>query len=137
MRIRRLAIGGLCLLALLFVFQSHTRLAGEKERHFLYVAVPGIRNYVEYGGIGIRVDDVDSGYKFAKRIPTWDLPKGSTSENVKGIAASAQTAQVYVSTIKRLGCFDLVTEKKVWEKAYDGGCDRMAISPDGKLLYVP
>ena len=27
-----------------------------QEKHFLYVAVPGIRNYVEYGGIGILVD---------------------------------------------------------------------------------
>jgi hypothetical protein len=24
--------------------------AGQSERRFLYVAVPGIRNYVEYGG---------------------------------------------------------------------------------------
>ncbi|HJZ69673.1 MAG TPA: hypothetical protein VKF81_16225, partial [Blastocatellia bacterium] len=137
MKIRSRAVAVLCLLALLFVFQSHTRVAGEKERHLLYVAVPGIRNYLEYGGIGILVYDIDSSYKFVKRIPTWELPKGGTAENVKGIAASAKTAKVYVSTIKRLGCFDLLTEKKVWEKAYDGGCDRMAISPDGKLLYVP
>src|SRR4030095_3736731 len=30
-----------------------------------------------------------------------------------------------------------ITEKKAWEKTYDGGCDRMAISPDGRILYVP
>ena len=31
------------------------------ERHFLYVAEPGIRNYVEYGGIGVLVFDMDAG----------------------------------------------------------------------------
>jgi DNA-binding beta-propeller fold protein YncE len=137
MNIRRLAVGLLCLLALLSVFPSSSLEATEKERHFLYVAVPGVRNYVEHGGIGILVFDIDNGYKFVKRIPTWDVPPGEMPENVKGIAASARTAKLYVSTTKRLGCFDLITEKKVWEKTYDGGCDRMAISPDGKTLYVP
>jgi DNA-binding beta-propeller fold protein YncE len=32
---------------------------------------------------------------------------------------------------------DAVTGKKIWDKTYQGGCDRMAISPDGKNLYVP
>ena len=36
-----------------------------------------------------------------------------------------------------MACFDLLTEKKVWEKTYDGGADRLAISPDGKTLYIP
>ena len=137
MNIRRLAVGLLYLLALLSVFPTSRLQAVEKERHFLYVAVPGVRNYVEHGGIGILIFDIANGYKFVKRIPTWDVPAGEMPENVKGIAASARTSKLYVSTTKRLGCFDLITEKKVWEKTYDGGCDRMAISPDGKILYVP
>ena len=36
-----------------------------------------------------------------------------------------------------MACFDLITEEKIWEKAYEGGADRLAISPDGKILYVP
>jgi DNA-binding beta-propeller fold protein YncE len=32
---------------------------------------------------------------------------------------------------------DAISGKKIWDKTYEGGCDRMAISPDGKLLYVP
>jgi DNA-binding beta-propeller fold protein YncE len=108
-----------------------------KERHFLYVAVPGIRNYVEYGGVGILVFDIDNGYRFVKRIPTWDVPHGKEPENVKGIAASSKTGKVYVSTFNRVAAFDVVTEKKVWDRAYEGGCDRMAISPDGQTLYVP
>ncbi len=133
----RSKVGVSCLFALLFGFQSDIQRAAEKEKHLLYVAVPGIRNYVEYGGVGILVFDIDSGYKFVKRIPTWDVFEGAMPENVKGIAASANSGKLYVSTIKRLACFDLITEKKIWDKTYDGGCDRMAISADGRVLYVP
>lgn len=111
--------------------------AGAKEKHLLYAASPGIRNYVEYGGVGIVVFDIDEGYRFVRRIPTWDLPSGQKPENVKGIAASAQTGKVYVSTINRMAAFDAISGKKLWDRTYEGGCDRMAISPDGKILYVP
>ncbi|HKX00600.1 MAG TPA: YncE family protein [Bryobacteraceae bacterium] len=107
------------------------------ERHFLYVAEPGIRNYVEYGGVGILVFDADHGYRFVKRIPTWETAPGKEPENVKGIAASAATGKLYVSTFNRVAAFDILSGKKVWDKAYPGGCDRLAISPDGRTLYVP
>ena len=137
MKTRRLVILGLGLLAPAALLGLREWPAADKEKHLLYVAVPGIRNYVEYGGVGILVYDIAAGYKFIKRIPTWDVPQGQTPENVKGIAASAKTGKLYVSTTKRLACFDLITENKVWERTYDGGSDRMAISPDGKILYVP
>ena len=41
-----------------------------KPHRYLYVAVPGIRNYLEYGGHGILVYDIDKGHKFVKRIST-------------------------------------------------------------------
>jgi len=103
----------------------------------LYVAVPGIRNYVEYGGVGILVFDIDNGHRFVKRIATWQTPEGSQPENVKGIAASARNGKLYLTTTRRMACFDLLTDKMLWEKEYDGGTDRMAISPDGNLIYVP
>ena len=34
---------------------SPVRMPAAAERHFLYVANPGTRNYVEYGGVGILV----------------------------------------------------------------------------------
>lgn len=108
-----------------------------KQSHLLYVATPGIRNYEEYGGVGILVFDMDNGFRFVKRIPTWDVAPGDKPENVKGIAASARTGRVYVTNNKRMLALDAVTGKKLWDIAYDGGCDRMAISPDGKTLYVP
>ena len=110
---------------------------GAQEKSFLYAAVPGIRNYLEFGGIGLLVFDRADGYKFVKRIPTWPLKADTPAENVKGIAASAKNGHVYVTTIKRIAAFDVVSEQKVWEAEPEGGCDRMAISPDGTHLYVP
>src|SRR3989442_9422407 len=110
----------LCLLALLSALAP----AAAKEKHLLYAASPGIRNYVEYGGVGIVAFDIDDGYKFVKRIPTWEVPAGHKPENVQGIAASAKTGTVYVTTINRMGAFDAVSGRKLWDKMYEGGCDR-------------
>ena len=56
---------------------------------------------------------------------------------MKGIAANAQTGRIYVSTIRRVAAIDLLTDKVVWNRTYEGGSDRIALSPDGKMLYVP
>lgn len=125
---RVLAIATLALVALQGYAQEH---------HYLYAAVPGVRNYLQHGGIGIVVFDMDNGYKFVKRIPTWKVEPGKPVENVKGIAADAKSGRVYVTTINRLAAFDLLTDKMLWEKTFDGGCDRLAISPDGKTIYLP
>ena len=107
-------------------------------QHYLYVAVPGVGNATDHGGIGILVFDIDHGYKFVRRIPTWTPAAGARAEGVRGIAAHAGTARLYVSTNRRLAAFDLLTDKIVWEQTYDGKCcDRMAVTPDGKTLYVP
>jgi DNA-binding beta-propeller fold protein YncE len=108
-----------------------------EEGRYLYVAAPGIRDYLEYGGHGLLVFDIDGGHRFVRRIKTAGLGKDGKPLNVKGVAASTATLRIYISTIATLTCLDLVTEKVLWEKAFEGGCDRMAISPDGKLLYVP
>ena len=107
------------------------------EQHLLYVANPGTRNYVEYGGVGILVFDIDNGYKFVRRIPSQDVPAGQDPENVKGIAANAGTGRLYVTTFRRVIAYDLATDRRLWIKEFDGGCDRLALSPDGKILYVP
>jgi DNA-binding beta-propeller fold protein YncE len=112
-------------------------LLAASERHYLYVANPGTRNYVQYGGVGITVFDIDHGYKFVRRIPTWSVPEGKEPENVKGIVASARTGKVYVSNLSRVIAVDAISGKMIWDKAYEGGCDRLAISPDGNVLYVP
>ena len=107
------------------------------NRHLLYVATPGVRNYVEYGGAGILVYDVAKGHTFVKRIPTLDVPAGQDPENVKGVALSVETGLLYVTTPRRMYAVDIKTERIVWNREYEGGCDRMALAPDGKVLYVP
>lgn len=104
---------------------------------YLYVAVPGVRNYLEYGGHGILVYDMKDSHKLIRRIPTGGLKKDGTPSNVKGVAVSVATNCIYISTLEALQCLDLSTEKILWEKTYEGGCDRMAMSPDGKLIYLP
>jgi DNA-binding beta-propeller fold protein YncE len=111
--------------------------AAPAEHHYLYVAEPGVRNYVEYGGVGVLVFDMDRGYSFVRRIPTEIVPPGRPPENVKGIAASAATGRLYVTTLTHLIAFDLTNDRKLWDRTFDGGCDRLAISPDGRILYVP
>jgi DNA-binding beta-propeller fold protein YncE len=119
---------------------SHAAAAAETpsgEHRYLYVAEPGIRDYLEYGGHGILVFDMDHDHQFVKRIPSGGVDAKGKPINVKGICASAATGRLYVSTLKAMISFDLTTEKILWERPYDGGCDRMSISPDGKVIYLP
>ena len=104
---------------------------------YLYVAVPGIRNYLGYGGHGILVFDMDNHHRFVKRIKTQGLKKDGTPSNVKGVAVSIPLNSIYISTLESLQRIDLTTEKIVWEIPFEGGCDRMSISPDGKTMYLP
>ena len=106
-------------------------------RHLLYVAVPGIRDYAQYGGHGILVFDIDQGHKFVRRIPVPALGTDKHSEAAKGICASSANGRLYVSNTKSLTCVDLATNAILWQKTYDSGCDRMSISPDGKTIYEP
>src|SRR5215831_3282763 len=119
---RRAAVLGIVMgLAALVVVGRAPSLRGAEggERHLLYVASPGVRNYVEYGGVGVLVFDRDAGYRFVKRIPTFEVPAGLAAENVKGIAASAATGRLYVSTPKRLAAIDLATDKMLWNREYE------------------
>src|SRR5580765_5646487 len=129
----------LLLVISLFVFSCPAIAADPPaDRHYLYVAAPGIRNDMQYGGHGLLVFDIDNGHKFVKRIPTGGgVDDKGVPLNVKGICASAVTGRVYISTTKSMECIDLKTEKPLWEKKYAGGSDRMSITPDGKAIYLP
>jgi DNA-binding beta-propeller fold protein YncE len=108
-----------------------------KVKRYLYVATPGIRDYLEYGGHGILVYDIADNYKLVKRISTGGLKADGTPSNVKGVAVSLATNSIYVTTLEALQRIDLATEKIVWEKKFEGGCDRLSVSPDGKVIYLP
>ncbi len=107
-------------------------------KRYLYVVTPGIRNYLGYGGHGVQVFDIDNGHRFIKFIPgVGGLNKDKKPSNVKGVDISLATNCLYISTLEAIQCIDLTTEKLVWERQYDGGADRLSISPDGKVIYVP
>src|ERR1041384_7122649 len=98
----------LLLAALLTPAWAGPAAAGEpkgKARHFLYVAAPGIRNYLEFGGAGVLVFDMDNGHAFVKRIQT-PASRQPKPENIKGVCASAATGRLYFSTPTRLYCLD-------------------------------
>ncbi len=131
----------LALYSILLFLTAFQELAAQsktaKLQRYLYVAVPGIRDYLGFGGHGVLVFDMDNKHKFVKRIKTGGLHPDGTPSNVKGIAVSLPLNSLYVSTLESLQRIDLTTEKIVWEKNFEGGCDRMSISPDGKIMYLP
>ena len=137
--IDHIAVGPLPVALAVLLLAGGPGRAAEKTtgvKRYLYVVVPGIRNLLEFGGAGILVFDMDAGHKFVRRIAT-PASQDESPENIKGVCACAATKKLYFTTLTKLYCVDLVTEKTLWEKALPGGCDRMAITPDGKTLYVP
>ena len=107
-------------------------------RDLLYVTANGT-TYVppHHLGVGILVYDVTNGFKFVKRIPTWDVPVSARPELIVGIGASPATGLLYITTPTRVAAFDLLTDKMAWEQTYDGQCCEMiAVSPDGMTLYL-
>ncbi len=131
----RFHCGPLIVLSLLWMTSCAS--AEGVERHLLYVATPGIRAEAQRGGAGILVFDIDRDHQFVRRIVVPALGDFKHPQAVKGICASAATGRLYVSTPKNLTCIDLTNDRILWEKTYDSGCDRMSISPDGKVIYEP
>lgn len=102
-------------------------------RRYLYMSTPDGAQEEGRSGTGILIFDIDNGHKFVRRI---DIP--IFKEGLRGFTGNLKTRRVYYSTTNhRLGCFDLETEKIVWEKTYEAGCDRSSITMDGKKIYVP
>jgi hypothetical protein len=110
--------------------------AEEPLRRLLYVVTPGIRNYLEFGGAGILVFDIDDGHRFVRRIET-PASREQAPDNIKGVCASAATGRLYFTTRSKLYCLDLRNDRILWERAPAEGTDRMSITPDGRFVYVP
>ena len=88
----------------------------KKEGRYLYVVAPGIRNYLEFGGAGILAFDIDNHHKFVKRIKT-PASEAQKPENIKGVCACVRTKRLYFSTLTKLSCVDLLTEKTLCGKS--------------------
>jgi hypothetical protein len=85
----------------------------------------------------ISVYDIDRGHTHIKTIQTV-----ANVDDVKGIAASSATGNLYVSYRTRSGvgmiyCLSLKRDTVLWNKAIDPDVDRLSIHPNGRLLYVP
>jgi hypothetical protein len=85
----------------------------------------------------ISVYEIDAGHRLIKTIETV-----SRVDDVRGVAASAVTGKLYVayrdvSGTGMIYCLDIYTDAVLWNGAVSPGVDRLAIRPDGQLLYVP
>ncbi len=106
--------------------------AGDVKR-YLYMSMPDGAQKEGRSKPGVLIFDIDDGHKFVRRI---DMPV--FEEGLRGFAVNFQKRSAYYSsTNHRLGRFDLESEKTVWEKVYDAGCDRSSVTLDGKKIYVP
>ena len=90
---------------------------------------------VERGSISVY--GIDTGHRLIK-----SLKPLSNVGDVKGVVASASTGKLYVtyrdvSGIGRIYCMNIHDDSTVWDRVVAPGVDRLAISPDGRLLYVP
>jgi hypothetical protein len=101
----------------------------------------GIQHYeYVFPSNAIDVYDMDNGQKLIKTIA---LPQAAT--DIRGAVASPTTHVLYVSYGGDGGshgggsllAYDLVNEKVIWTHFYSEGIDSMAISPDGKTIYMP
>jgi hypothetical protein len=85
----------------------------------------------------ISIYDIDAGHRLIKTIHT--VPDVG---DVRGVAISAVTNKLYVAYRNNAGvgmiyCVNVNNETVLWNKAIYPGVDRLAINPNGQLLYVP
>jgi 6-phosphogluconolactonase (cycloisomerase 2 family) len=85
----------------------------------------------------ISVYDIDAGHHLIRTIQT--VPG---VHNLRGVVASAATGRLYVAYLGSgdtgmIYCLDLANDEVLWNRRINPGVDRLAIHPDGKLLYVP
>ncbi len=115
------------------IFLSTLGLAQSPTKRYLYMSTPDAAQKDYRSGQGILVFDIDDGHKFVRRI---DIP--AFQEGLRGFTGNLKTHAVYFSTSnRRVGAFDLETEKILWDRTYEAGADRSSVTPDGKKVYVP
>lgn len=98
-------------------------------QHYLYV-IPDQ---------SINVYDMDNGFALVKTIPL------SYMQGVRGSVVDPASSSLYISYNGDGGAhgngsllkYDLLNDTVLWKKNFNFGIDSMAITPDGKTIYMP
>jgi hypothetical protein len=101
----------------------------------------GVQHYeYVFPANAIDVYDMDNGMRLVKTI---SLP--ATATDIRGAVADPASHTLYVSYGGDGGsngngsmlAYDLVGDRVLWTKGYAEGVDSMAITPDGRTIYMP
>ena len=120
------------LLGLLSISADAASPAPQAAAHSLYAVNEG---QADRGSVSVY--DIEAGHRLIKSIGT--VPNVG---DVRGVAVSAVTGKLYVayqdvSGVGMVYCLNLYDDTIVWNRMVSPGVDRLAINPDGQLLYVP
>ena len=102
---------------------------GPTVRHYEYV-FPDRHAYVY---------DIDHGHRL---VAHWAIP---AAHSLRGVAFSPRTHTLYFSVGGNGGssgngalvAYDLLGRRVLWKRPFPTGTDSLAVSPDGRTLYVP
>ena len=101
---------------------------------------PGLHRYeYVFPDRAIAVYDIDQGHRLVAR---WSVPEAHA---LRGIAVSPATCRLYFSVGGNGGSsgtgslisYDLRTNRVLWKRSFPTGTDSLAITPDGRTLYLP
>lgn len=120
-RLRRNEWALLGALALAAGCAGATRLETHASQRLLYVAAER----------AIHVYDIDANHVHERTLVL------ANARKMRGIVANAGTRRLYVTYKDKLVSIDLLTDEILWKKRLDSGADRLALTPDGRTLYVP
>jgi hypothetical protein len=87
----------------------------------------------------IAVYDIDHGHRLVAR---WSVPEAHA---LRGVAVSPRTGMLYLSVGGNGGssgtgallAYDLLGNRVLWERSFPTGTDSLAITPDGRTVYLP
>jgi DNA-binding beta-propeller fold protein YncE len=105
-----------------------------QTKRYLYMSTPDAAQGIYTAGLpGILVFDMDDGHKFVRRIPVPEFKEG-----LRGFTPNLETHSAFFSlTSRRVGSFDLESERIIWDKVFEAGADRSSVTPDGSKIYIP
>lgn len=101
---------------------------------------PGTRRYeYVFPDRHAYVYDIDHGQRL---VTHWAIP---AAHSLRGVAFSPRTGRLYFSVGGNGGvsghgavvAYDLVERRVLWKHPFPTGTDSLAVTPDGKTLYVP